>query len=513
MQAFYLSGLQALAALLHGEPEAWHSLAIPAHRLADLGAADKRRTWLEHTHALLARLANQVTHLTVRGCATAAADGTSVAQLLLSLPSSGPLAHLLLEHHPLLPPAALEAVQRFPSLARLELHAAQVPEGAASVLAAITQLSSVRLRTGKLCPPLMAALAGLPRLQHLGLEVPRTPVTFGPWLAQFAGRLVSLRVAAALLPGSLGVDLLALSQLTALDLDSAETPLPPLQQLSALSALRALALRDRGGCNHGAVAFPPAPAGFASLQRFRFRLGPGALARLIFLPQIQGVGNAAIVRRSDCLHWKDEEANVPKQSSERIAASHAEFALMPALQAAGVQLRGCSYGPADLHGSGPDVLTLAGLRPTENLAPLLTALMPCGEPCRCLHVVGGQLGAAALQGCAPVLQSLVELRLEGCAADSSSMDDDGLCASWDAVFSRLLRQAPHLSYLAFCLASAWPGGGLPAALASHDGELHRLELVDLFLPTGMPLGPYLAGKLAGGRSVGSSWLQAGWLSL
>ncbi len=181
----------------------------------------------------------------------------------------------MLEHNPLLLPAALEALRRFPSLARLELLAAQVPAEAAAALAALTHLSSVTMHAGKLSPQLMAALTSMPRLQRLALDVPRVPQSFGRELADFSGRLVSLCITAPLLPGSLGDDLLTLSSLTALHLDSAESPLPPLQQLSGLLALSVLTLHDRGSCNHGVVAVLPAPAGFASLRRFCFSRGSG----------------------------------------------------------------------------------------------------------------------------------------------------------------------------------------------------------------------------------------------
>ncbi len=104
-----------------------------------------------------------------------------------------------------------------------------------------------------------------------------------------------------------------------------------------------------------------------------------------------------------------------------------------------------------------------------------------------------QLGAAALQGCSAALHLLVELTLEGCTAGGSRAGD---CSGWDAVFSCLLAQAPHLTHLAFSPASAPPGGGLLAALAARAGELSRLELEGLAPPTGLPAGPYLAGEPA-----------------
>lgn len=265
--------------LLVGEDEAWSSLAILAHRLAGLEEPGERRARLGRTLALLAQHGSGVTALTVCGGGAAENAGTSLAELLLLLPSPGRLAHLLLEHDPVLPQAGLEALRRFPLLASLEPHAAQVPEGAAAVLGALAQLSSMTLRVGKLSTPLMAALAGLPQLPRLALEVPRLAPPCRPWLAELGGRLASVRVAAALLPGSIGDDLLDLSQLTHLDLESAESPLPPLQQLTALSTLRTLRMHDRGGCNTGAVAFPPAPAAFAGLRRFWFSRGSGWLRR------------------------------------------------------------------------------------------------------------------------------------------------------------------------------------------------------------------------------------------
>ncbi|KAL4452242.1 hypothetical protein ABPG75_007904 [Micractinium tetrahymenae] len=424
--------------LLHDEPDAWRSLVIAGDRLASLDTAPERQAWLARSRILLAEHGTSVTALTVRGGTAAAASGTSLAELLAPLPSGGQLAHLSLEHRPLLPPAALEGLKRFSSLASLDLDVAQVPADAAAALAALTQLSSVALRAGKLSPPLMAALAGLPQLRRLVAEAPRLAPPFGPWLAGFGGRLASLRIRAALLPGSLGDDLLALSQLTALEADSAESPLPPLQQLAALPLLRTLRLHDRGGCNHGAVACFPVPAGFASLRRFCYSRGSG---------------------------W---------------------------IQVATAQLRGCSFDPADAHGSGPSVLTLSGLRPTGALAPLLQALLPPGEPCRCLSICGGQLAAAALEGCSAALHPLVGLRQEGCAAGGSggSTDSGG---AWEAVFSLLLRQAPGLSRLAFSPAGGLAASGVPAALAAHCGQLRRLELAGLALPTGLPVGPFLAG--------------------
>lgn len=87
------------------------------------------------------------------------------------------------------------------------------------------------------------------------------------------------------------------------------------------------------------------------------------------------------------------------------------------LQVAGAQLRGCSWGPTGAHGTGPDALSIHGLRPSAPLAPLLEALCPAGRPLHRLHLGGGStLKAAALRACGDTAKcgEVRELRLQGC---------------------------------------------------------------------------------------------------
>lgn len=80
------------------------------------------------------------------------------------------------------------------------------------------------------------------------------------------------------MPGGLADELASLPHLTALELRCAESALPPLAPLATLPRLRRLALADRGGCNHGAVLHPPAPASFAGkLLRYRWERSCGWL--------------------------------------------------------------------------------------------------------------------------------------------------------------------------------------------------------------------------------------------
>ncbi|PRW33244.1 BRASSINOSTEROID INSENSITIVE 1-associated receptor kinase 1-like [Chlorella sorokiniana] len=196
----------------------------------------------------------------------------SLSDLLAPLPPSQ-LTHLSLEWGPLLPPQALQPLSRFARLEYLELEAAQVPPATATALAQLTRLAALRCRVGKVTEPLLGALLSLPRLRQLALEAPRMHPLVGPSLTLITS-LQQLHLSSSQLPGDLCDFLATLRHLKRLELDSSESPLPPLGALATLPALRLLALHDRGGCNYGAVVYPPAPAECGGAQMRACAYGP-----------------------------------------------------------------------------------------------------------------------------------------------------------------------------------------------------------------------------------------------
>jgi hypothetical protein len=281
--------------LLLGEPATWHSLCVRG----GAPAPEQQAEWASATQALLQRHGDTLHALDVTGCAALGSDsqapppagpdeagqsadagqqGTipaSLSDLLAPLPPSQ-LTHLSLEWGPLLPPQALQPLSRFARLEYLELEAAQVPPATATALAQLTRLAALRCRVGKVTEPLLGALLSLPRLRQLALEAPRMHPLVGPSLTLITS-LQQLHLSSSQLPGDLCDFLATLRHLKRLELDSSESPLPPLGALATLPALRLLALHDRGGCNYGAVVYPPAPAEFPALERYCFERACGWL--------------------------------------------------------------------------------------------------------------------------------------------------------------------------------------------------------------------------------------------
>ncbi|KAI7839791.1 hypothetical protein COHA_006590 [Chlorella ohadii] len=183
--------------------------------------------------------------------------------------------------------------------------------------------------------------------------------------------LQDLRLCSSQLQWNMGNCAAMLRCLTRLELESSEGPLGPLIELTTLPMLRMLRLRDRGGCNSGAILYPPAPVEFEALQQYSFERACGwlQLTQLVFAPAA-AVGSGSLP--AQLVAATASGSGSSSGSGQLPAALVASPGQLWRLELRGTQLAGLPTGPY-LKGLRGVTLGSGALAPPHLPLPALAA--------------------------------------------------------------------------------------------------------------------------------------------